>query len=542
MGRNKLIFSFLIFFSFTLLFNNVLADSLSVDTVISPDSLALSTEIIATGLPEISKPSFLDKLISDDGLPFVAIAILLLLIAYSVYSPLVDYLNKTKEESGLSDIGKYETEDAQEASIATKGTLKYLAIIIGLGYLTYIGVKDSSMQGFVMEWLNLIVRWFHVVAGVMWIGASFYFIFLENNLNRTKGIRDELAGNLWAVHGGGFYFLEKYKVAPKEIPEDLHWFKYEAYFTWLSGFFLLFIVYYMDAKAFLIDPSIADISSATAIGIGIGILIFGYVIYDLMCRSRLSNNQGLFAIVGFVVLTAIAYFLTEVFNPRAAYIHVGALIGTIMVGNVYFTIIPAQKAMVKAAKTGGFLDESLGKKAGQRSLHNNYFTLPVIFIMISNHFPSTFGHEFNWIVLMVISLASAGIKHYWNLIEQGVVKKRILWISVIGLLSLALVTSPFFEDTMDNSIPVSFEEANEVIQTRCVQCHSSSPTDDQWTTAPNGVMYDTPEQIKAMADKIMIRAVRTKTMPQGNKTNMTDNERVVLKRWILQGAKIDSSD
>jgi uncharacterized membrane protein len=387
--------------------------------------------------------------------------------------------------------------------------------------------------------LNLIVRWAHVIAGIMWIGASFYFIFLENKLNRTKGVRDELAGNLWAIHGGGFYFLEKYKVAPKKIPEDLHWFKYEAYFTWITGVSLLFIVYYMDAKAFLIDPSIADLSAPLAIGIGIGTLVFGYVLYDLLCRSPLINNQRLFAVVGFFILMALAYFLTHVFNPRAAYIHFGALIGTIMVGNVYFTIIPSQKELVNASLRGRPLDPSLGKKAQQRSLHNNYFTLPVVFIMISNHFPSTFGHDYNWLVLMGISVASAGIKHYWNLLEKGIIQKKILLISVVGLFSIGLITSPLF-DKDEASIPVSFEEVNVIIQARCIQCHSSSPTDDQWTAAPNGVMYDTPEQIKAMADKIMTRTVRSKSMPLGNKTNMTDEERKKLKHWIIQGSIIDN--
>ena len=258
-----------------------------------------------------------------------------------------------------------------------------------------------------------------------------------------------------------------------------------------------------------------------------------------MCKSALVKKTTWFAVIGFLLLVGVAYFLSHVFNSRAAYIHVGALIGTIMAWNVYFTIIPAQKALVKAAVLGEQLDASVGKKAGERSLHNNYFTLPVIFIMISNHFPSTFGNQYNWAVLAVIALASAGIKHYWNLIERGRTKTYILVVSVVMLLSLALVTSPAFEKQMDLAIPVSFAEAKAVIDLRCIQCHSASPTDDVWKTAPNGVMYDTPEQVKNMSDKIMARAVRSKTMPQGNKTNMTDEERLVLKRWIMQGAKIE---
>lgn len=413
-----------------------------------------------------------------------------------------------------------------------------LAILV-LGGPAYFLVNGTSMQGYVMEWLNLLIRWVHVVAGIMWIGASFYFIFLENNLNRTDGVRDELAGNLWAIHGGGFYFLEKYKVAPKQVPKNLHWFKYEAYFTWLSGFVLLIVVYYMDAKAFLIDKTVADISVGTAIAIGVGTLIIGWIIYDQLCKSWIVKHNLLFVFVGFALLVGFSFFLTQVFSARAAFIHVGALIGTLMAWNVYFGIIPAQKALVKAAVTGQPLDANLGKKAGERSLHNNYLTLPVIFIMISNHFPSTFGHEYNWLVLMVITLASAGIKHYWNLLERGVRTQYILPVSIVALLSLALVTSPLFDKVDENAENVTFSEVNNIIRQRCVQCHSATPTDEQWTKAPNGVMLDEPEQIVALSDKIMTRAVRTNSMPQGNKTNMTDKEREVIKNWILQGMKID---
>ena len=435
-----------------------------------------------------------------------------------------------------------ELYDLTEQKTLLKQVRKITAIIfttVLIGGGVYWLVKDTSMQGFVMEWLNLLIRWIHVVVGVMWIGASFYFIFLENNLNRTDGVRDELAGNLWAIHGGGFYYIEKYKIAPKQLPKTLHWFKYEAYFTWLSGFTLLIVVYYMDAHAFLIDKTVADISVATAIATGIGTLVIGWIIYNQLCKSWIVKHKMLFGLIGFVLLIGFSFFLTQVFSARAAFIHVGALMGTLMAGNVYFGIIPAQKALVKAAVTGQPLDASLGKKAGERSLHNNYLTLPVIFIMISNHFPSTFGHEYNWIVLMVITLASAGIKHYWNLLEQGIRTQYILPVSIIALLSLAMVTSPLFEKVDENASKASFAEVNNIIQLRCIQCHSATPTDSQWKKAPNGVMLDTSEQIVALSDKIMIRAVRTNSMPQGNKTNMTEEEREVIKNWILQGATLD---
>jgi uncharacterized membrane protein len=295
----------------------------------------------------------------------------------------------------------------------------------------------------------------------------------------------------------------------------------------------------MDANAFLIDKTVADLTVFTAIAIGIGTLVIGWLIYDLMCKSPLVKHNTLFALLGFLLLIGFSFFLSQVFRARAAYFHVGALIGTLMAGNVYFGIIPAQKGLVKAAVTGQPLDASLGKKAGERSLHNNYLTLPVIFIMISNHFPSTFGHEYNWLVLMVITLASAGIKHFWNLHERGVRTKYILPVSIIALLSLAMVTSPLFDEVDENASEVAFSEVNNIIQLRCVQCHSASPTDAQWKKAPNGVMLDTPEQISGLADKIMTRAVRTNSMPQGNKTKMTADEREVIKNWILQGAKLN---
>lgn len=483
--------------------------------------------------------SFVTKLLHSPMLWPAVVFSALLLGLFGWFRRLALSLDGELQRDDLSPGVRFDLEQGRYTAIATRQACKFFFLAVVFGFLAYVAVVGTPMYGYVMEWLNLAIRWTHVIAGIMWIGASFYFIFLENNLNRTHGLRDELAGNLWAIHGGGFYYVEKYKVAPKVIPTHLHWFKYEAYFTWLSGFALLFIVYYVDARSFMIDPTVVDLSPAASVGIGIGSMILGYLIYDRMCSSKLILNQGRFALVGMVVLGVMTYALTHLLSGRAAFIHVGAVIGTIMVGNVFFTIIPSQKALVRAAKTGQPLDETLGKKAGQRSLHNNYLTLPVVFIMISNHFPSTFGHSWNWMVLMVMVVASAGIKHYWNLLDRGENKPMWLVGSLVSLVVMSFVISPAFEDTMDSSIPTSFAEANAVIQARCLQCHSANPTDDQWPAAPNGVMYDTPEQIAAMADKIMTRAVRTKTMPQGNKTGMTDEERTVLKRWILQGAKTE---
>lgn len=412
-----------------------------------------------------------------------------------------------------------------------------LPSIVGILVNTYILVQGSALESHLMEWLNIIIRVMHITFGIAWIGASFYFVFLENALNRTEDVREELAGNLWAVHGGGFYYLEKYKVAPKTIPKDLHWFKYEAYFTWLSGFCLLFVVYYFNASAFLIDKNVLDITATEGILIGVGSFVVAWLLYDVMCKSALIKNQLAFAIIGFIILIGFAWFYCHVFSARAAYIHFGAMIGSIMVANVFFVIIPGQKEMVRCAKLGIPLDPSLGKKALARSLHNNYFTLPVLFVMVSNHFPSTFGYEYPWLILAIISLGAAGVKHYLNLKEKKQLNVWILPVSVLILLSACFISAP---STNPNECKkeVSITEVQEIVQKRCVQCHSSTPTDDVYKVAPNGVMYDTPEDIVKKKDLIMQRVVLTKTMPQNNKTNITEEERNTIRCWIEQGASL----
>ncbi|MGF1671962.1 MAG: urate hydroxylase PuuD [Balneolaceae bacterium] len=487
---------------------------------------------------------YFDKLFSDPCLAYFIIIFTLLAIIRGSFDRLMKMTFKHRIDENHDDSPGFQYDVKQRKSNLAIGkkVLTLLVIAAPVFYLGYVAVAGTEMQGYVMQWLNLIVRWTHVVVGIMWIGASFYFIFLENNLNRTEGIRNELAGNLWAIHGGGFYFLEKYKVAPKKIPRDLHWFKYEAYLTWISGFVLLWIVYYIDPRSFLINPAVADISAITAISIGIGILIIGWFVYDFMCKSRLIQNQLLFSLTGLVLLTALSYFLVNIFSSRGAYIHVGALIGTLMAGNVFFIIIPSQKALVRAAISGEPLDATLGTKAQQRSLHNNYLTLPVIFIMISNHFPATFAHDYNWLILMGIIIASAGIKHYWNLAERGVKTKYILPMSVAGLLAIALVSSPMAEGgdpDVDLTIPTTISDVQLIIQARCIQCHSVNPTDQIWRTAPGDIKLDTKEEIQRYADQIMQTTVRTNAMPLGNLTNMTEEERIKIHRWISQGAKIE---
>lgn len=452
---------------------------------------------------------------------FSFILVMLIIMTYRIHS-----LAKRNAE----DENQYERTGMIQNWIYAAIVLSIIAIIASI----YFVVKGTVYEGHLMEWLNIIVRVMHITFGIAWIGASFYFVFLENALNRTENVRDELAGNLWAVHGGGFYYLEKYKGAPATIPKNLHWFKYEAYFTWVSGFALLFIIYYFNASAMMIDTNVMKLSSTQAIGISIGSFIVGWILYDLLCKSPLRKKPILFVLTGILLLTAFAYFYSQVFSGRAAYIHFGAMIGSIMVANVFFVIIPSQKAMVKAAKKGIAPDPQKGKNALFRSIHNNYFTLPVLFVMVSNHFPSTFGNKYQWIVLAAISIGSAGIKHWLNLREKGKLSVWILPASVIILLAVAYATAP--QPSTNKCKEVSFAEVNSIIQQRCVQCHSSKPTDNIYTAAPNGVKYDTPQEIAAKKDLIMQRVVITKTMPQNNKTNMTLEERDLIRCWIEQGA------
>jgi uncharacterized membrane protein len=442
----------------------------------------------------------------------------------------------------LSDEADNETKNNAESDIYKNKLLGshnfiYAAIvlvIITLLVYTYLIVKGTPLESHMMEWLNIVVRVMHITFGIAWIGASFYFVFLENALNRTENVRDELAGNLWAIHGGGFYFLEKYKTAPKVIPKHLHWFKYESYFTWLTGFSLLFIVYYFNAKGFLIDTNVYAMSTAAAIVTGIGSFVVAWLLYDILCKTPLVKKGIWFTLIGVMIVIGFAWFYCHVFSARAAYIHFGAMLGSIMVANVFFVIIPSQKAMVKAAREGKPLNPELGKHAGLRSLHNNYLTLPVLFVMVSNHFPSTFGFKYPWIILAAISLGSAGIKHWLNLREKGKYSVWVMPVSVLILLATAYVSAPPKPGECKDNI--SFTDVNAIVQRRCITCHSATPTDDIIKTAPNGVMYDMPENIVKLKDKIMQRVVITKTMPQNNKTNMTQEERDIIRCWIEQGA------
>jgi uncharacterized membrane protein len=399
-----------------------------------------------------------------------------------------------------------------------------------------------------MEWLNLVVRWFHVIAGIMWIGSSLFFIWLENSLIKPQDAQPGDIGEVFMVHGGGYYHVVKRELAGT-LPDPLHWFKWEAYMTWLSGFSLLAVVYYLGGKAFLVDPAIADISTGTAVAVGIGSLVVSWLFYDRLWASPMAekHDQVATGLTAAYVLGAV-YALTHVLSGRAAYIHVGALMGTIMAGNVFFRIIPGQKVMVAAAAAGQAFAASPSKRAKARSRHNNYFTFPVIFIMISNHFPTTFGHQWNWLILAVLMIGSAVIKHFMNINEHfGYLVPRTLATAGVAAVALYLITAspkPTDDPTVASlhagaSSPVAFGEAQAIIQQRCVQCHAAKPTDDTFTVAPSGIQLDSPEKIKALVERIKVRAVDTKTMPFANKTGITEVERATLGRWIAAGARMD---
>lgn len=507
--------------------DTAMADTVVVDSTVT----ALVTEPI--------NPTPLEEAMENEYLVYFALLLLFALVLAWVFSG----FRKILEPEGEKTMPGLFVDKLRELKSEASNLVKVTLILVGLGlvfYFTYYNVHDTPMESHLTEWLNLLVRWAHVVAGILWIGASFYFIFLENSLNRTKNLKEGIAGNLWAIHGGGFYYLEKYKLAPKKIPRELHWFKYEAYFTWITGFALLWIVYYMNASVYMVDPEVMDIDPGYAVIIGLASLLVSWIAYDLLCESRIAKKPLLFALVGFALITLISWGLCQVLSGRAAFIHVGAIIGTLMVGNVFRVIIPSQKALVNAAKEGKPLDPSLGLNAGLRSLHNNYFTLPVIFIMISNHFPSTFGNNINWVVLAGLSLTSAVIKHYWNLLERGRNAVWILPVAAVGLLALVIVTAPQSnKEILEEADPVSFSEIRSIFDNRCVSCHSQSPTDDIWKVAPNGVMFDTPEQIVQLKDKILNRVVITKTMPQANKSGMKQKERDLVEIWLYQGSKTD---
>ncbi len=397
------------------------------------------------------------------------------------------------------------------------------------------------MEILLADWIGLLLRWAHVMTGIAWIGTSFYFIWLDASLRQRADSPAGVAGESWQVHGGGFYQVEKYMVAPANLPAELHWFKYEAYFTWLTGIALLIAIYYWSAGSYLIDAGVMELSPTAAILISAGSLAAGWGLYDLACRSPLGTATGRLAVFVFLLTTAAAWGYGEIFSGRAAFLHVGALVGTIMVGNVFFIIIPNQKKTVAALKAGETPDASLGQQAKQRSLHNNYLTLPVILMMVSNHYPLLYAQGRGWVMAAGIVLLGGLVRHWFNSHNSGhkdwtypfLLPASVIAVVCLAGFSLVRPANEFAGET------VTYAEVAPVVRTHCVNCHAARPTDEDFEEPPADLVLQTGAQLRAAAQKVYARVVLSDSMPLGNKTAMTAEERALLGAWIDQGAALE---
>tara|TARA_Y100000590_G_scaffold97508_2_gene110932 strand:+ start:41 stop:1258 length:1218 start_codon:yes stop_codon:yes gene_type:complete len=401
----------------------------------------------------------------------------------------------------------------------------------------------NAFYPLLLDWLDLIVRWFHIIVGIAWIGTSFYFNWLDSRLDREIN-EENIDGELWSVHSGGFYHINKLKGPPKKFPKELHWFKWEAYSTWISGFILLIIVYYLNAESIMIDKNVNNISPLYAIIISLIFLFGSWFIYDILCKSKLINNTVLFSLLCLFLAIILSFLLTKIFGSRAAYIHVGACLGTIMAANVFRVIIPSQKNMVNAALEKNEPDLQQGIQAKTRSIHNNYITLPVLFIMISSHFPFTYGHKYNWLVLAAISIIGAAVRHYFNLRNKKQHKFWILPFATLGMICLMLYVSlpKISQNNQLNTVDeeISFAEINNIIKYRCGVCHSTNPTFEGFEDPPLGIAFNLPEDIVKNIDKIKSQSIDSDIMPPGNLTGITEDERNKIRLWIDQGADINN--
>ena len=391
--------------------------------------------------------------------------------------------------------------------------------------------------GVVLDWVELLVRWTHVIAGIAWIGSSFYFIALDASLQAHPRLDKRVKGEAWQVHGGGFYQMQKFTVAPDYLPEHLTWFKWEAYSTWIFGFVLLCLTYYVNPNFYLIDKGVLDLSPALADAIGVVSLACGWLIYDRLCKSWIGQNTLRLATVGFVLLVAATFGYTHVFSGRGAFVHVGALVGSIMVANVFFVIIPNQTIVVRDLIAGRTPDPKLGAEAKQRSVHNNYLTLPVVFVMLSNHYAFTYSTRWSWLVLAAVFVASFLVRHWFNTKHTGAKPDWWLWpAAAVPMLAAAALTFAGQPGAASATSGIKFAEVQQIVTARCVVCHAAKPSFEGIEEAPKGIMLDTAERIVTLAPQINIQAVQTKVMPLGNLTNITDDERAKLAAWVAEGA------
>ncbi len=405
------------------------------------------------------------------------------------------------------------------------------------------------------ELLDLVARWVHVIAGIMWVGNSLLFNWLDRSLRPAEraGQTREPLGTIWLLHSGGFYYVEKTLLAGEPLPRPLHWFKWQAYTTWLSGAALLLVVYYLGDRAVLADPSVASLGHGAAVGLGAGAIAVGWAVYETVQRTVAPRAPAAAAVLWIAGFVAIAVALTQLLSGRAAFLHVGAMLGTIMAGNVFLTIVPSQRELVASLAEGRSADPAVAARAKRVSIHNNYFTFPVIALMVSGHFSTVYAHRWNWLLLLALIASGAAVRHVLNVRftypQWKPALAATITASVVALAALLVIPagerlsaagSPLSAHSPESRAEgrVTFAEARHVIDRRCATCHSSQPADLTFGAAPAGVMFDTPEQIAMHAARIRERAVTTRTMPPGNKTHITESERAILARWIEQGGGV----
>jgi uncharacterized membrane protein len=394
------------------------------------------------------------------------------------------------------------------------------------------------------EWLSFAVRWLHVITAIAWIGSSFYFVALDLGLRKRPGLPVGAHGEEWQVHGGGFYHIQKYLVAPAELPEHLTWFKWESYATWMSGFAMLAVVYYAGADLFLIDRNVLDVSAPVAIGISMASLALGWIVYDQLCKSPLGKNDTLLMVVLYAVVVFMAFAYTHLFTGRAAFIHLGAFTATIMSANVFMIIIPNQKIVVADLIAGRTPDPKYGRIAKTRSLHNNYLTLPVLFLMLSNHYPLAFATEFNWIIASLVFVIGMLIRHYFNTMHAGKgapswtwAGSAILFVIIIWLSTVPKVLTGNQASTQPNAgeqalvASAHFPAVRDTVLGRCAMCHSAEPYYEGIYLPPKGVVLDSDGEMTRHARDIYLQAGRSHAMPPGNVTHITPEERALLVAW-----------
>jgi uncharacterized membrane protein len=396
------------------------------------------------------------------------------------------------------------------------------------------------MEGYLLDWANLLLRWLHVIVAIAWIGSSFYFVWLDNSLRapidaalKEKGV----GGELWAVHGGGFYNPQKYLGAPPALPQDLHWFYWESYSTWLSGFGLFSVLYLFNPRVFLIDPNVANISPTVAVVAALAFLVLGWLVYDIACRA-LQKQEKLLAVLVVLYVVAAAWAACHLFSGRAAFLIIGAMIATIMSANVFFVIIPGQRKVIASMKAGEPVNPIHGQRGKQRSVHNTYFTLPVLFAMLSNHYSMTYSHKHNWLVLVLIMVAGVLIRQFFILRHKGRVNLAYPGVAIAvltGVIAWIAPSAPTSSPANAMAAGGDIGQVQKIVDARCVQCHAAKPT--MMPTAAKGIMLEGPAAIRSHAQQIYQQVVVQKAMPLGNITNITDDERALIGKWFETGAK-----